>query len=169
MDIITHSLWGLIVFHKLKLWWLVVLFSILPDVLPFIVPYMSYFLHKDFLIRTKKFFKIVWEKKGDIPISQLFGGLPSYVKKMYKFTHSLIIFGGLFIILFFTSREISWYVLPWIMHILIDIPTHDETSFATPFLFPVSNFRVNGIPSTRIWFQIINYVSIIVIGYLVLF
>jgi len=169
MDIITHSLWALILFKKLDLWWLVVLFSVLPDALPFIYTYFNYFFHKDFILRFKNYFKTVWEKKADISVEKLFGGLPDHVKVIYNFTHSLILTGSIFIILFFIYRPASWYVLPWILHILIDISSHDKSSFATPFLFPFSSFTINGIRSTKLWFQIINYVSLIVIGYLMLF
>lgn len=36
-------------------------------------------------------------------------------------------------------------MLAWPLHILIDIPTHTAEFFPTPFLWPVSNFHVDGI------------------------
>jgi hypothetical protein len=38
-----------------------------------------------------------------------------------------------------------WILAAWGLHILIDIPTHSLALFPTPFLWPVSDFKVNGI------------------------
>jgi len=41
----------------------------------------------------------------------------------------------------------------WVLHICMDIPTHGTAFFPTPFLWPVSDFHVDGMPwSTPIIF-----------------
>jgi hypothetical protein len=36
-------------------------------------------------------------------------------------------------------------MLGWLLHIAIDIPTHSFRYYATRFLWPVSDFRIDGI------------------------
>lgn len=45
--------------------------------------------------------------------------------------------------------------LPWLLHILIDIPTHRAQFFPTPFLAPFSDFVVDGVrwSTPSVWFS----------------
>jgi len=60
-------------------------------------------------------------------------------------THSLIIAS----VVIGLARLIRGKFLPeffaWPLHILVDIPTHSNEFFPTPFLWPISNFHVDGI------------------------
>jgi membrane-bound metal-dependent hydrolase YbcI (DUF457 family) len=38
----------------------------------------------------------------------------------------------------------------WYLHILIDIPTHSRQNWGTKFLWPLSDFAVDGIPWAEI-------------------
>jgi hypothetical protein len=58
-------------------------------------------------------------------------------------------------------------MLGWALHILIDIPSHSLRFFATPFLWPLSGYSVDGIPWGNRWYMLINY-SALVIVYLLL-
>ncbi len=61
---------------------------------------------------------------------------------VYPFTHSLVIFGAVFLILSLLLKK--WYLpmLGWGFHILMDIPFHTPNFFPTPFLFPVSSYTL---------------------------
>lgn len=60
-------------------------------------------------------------------------------------THSLLIFFIIFSAIW-VVRGIPFYpLLAWAFHIIIDIPTHSLELFPTPFLWPVSDFRFDGI------------------------
>jgi hypothetical protein len=168
MDIIIHSLLGLIIFSDLN-WKLIIIFSILPDVLPFIIPYLKYFIHKDIFKRIKKSVKLVWKEKGDVSISEVLGDLPDYANRIYAYTHSLILAALLFLFLFVAYKPISLYILPWIIHILVDIPSHDKKNLPTPFLYPISEFKVNTHPLIMKWFPIANYSLIIIVLITILF
>jgi hypothetical protein len=37
----------------------------------------------------------------------------------------------------------------WVLHICMDIPTHGTAFFPTPFLWPVSDLHVDGVPWSR--------------------
>ncbi|MGV8169246.1 MAG: hypothetical protein ACP5N3_04285 [Candidatus Nanoarchaeia archaeon] len=155
MDVLAHALWGLIVFHSLSLnYWLIALFSILPDLVSF-VPWMIHNLVTKGRIYNSK----DWKNR-----TKMIKSIPKYVFRLYDITHSLVISGFIFLVLFFTVKEYSYYMLPWMLHIIIDIPSHPRDFFGTPILFPFSNFKFNGIPWSHKWFMIINYSSIIIVG-----
>ncbi len=55
-----------------------------------------------------------------------------------------------------------WFIVAWLLHILIDIPTHKRAFFAPQFLTPLSHFNVDGISWGTKWFMLLNYGSIAV-------
>ncbi len=94
---------------------------------------------------------------------------------LYNTGHSLIIFAGaiLMIILasrladkthIFSSKKLTAAVpkemSAWLFHILLDIPSHSYKFFATPFLWPVSDFKIDGISWRTPWFFAFNYAAI---------
>lgn len=137
MDIVSHGLWGSGVFGRKsrKLFWLAFFFGIAPDLFSFGI----FFFHR-ILIR----FGII---SGDLPI-HYFGSelpLPSYVYALYNLTHSLIVFLFIFVLIWLIRKKPLWELGAWGLHILIDIPSHSNAFFPTPFLWPVSAFHINGI------------------------
>lgn len=73
-----------------------------------------------------------------------------------------MIAGIVVLILYRLNRKIGIASGAWILHILMDIPVHTQEYFPTPFLFPLSDFTVNGVSSINLW--IANWVALI-IGY----
>jgi hypothetical protein len=57
----------------------------------------------------------------------------------------------------------------WLLHILIDIPTHLIGHFATPFLWPISNFKINGIAYWREPIVMIIDIILLIIVWIILF
>jgi CRISPR-associated DxTHG motif protein len=49
-----------------------------------------------------------------------------------------------FTLLWVIFRKPIWESLAWGLHILLDIFTHSFRFFPTPFLWPISDFKVNG-------------------------
>ncbi len=70
--------------------------------------------------------------------------MPSFVNAAYNGTHSLVVFAIVFGLVWLTRKKPLYEMLGWPLHILVDIPTHSEKFFPTPFLWPVSDFHVNG-------------------------
>ncbi len=62
------------------------------------------------------------------------------------------------------NRLIPWELGGWLLHILIDIPTHTYRFFPTPVLWPISEWKFNGISWATPTFLIINY-SLLAIFY----
>ncbi len=150
MDIISHGLWGGVAFGRRnkKSFWLSFLFGIMPDVLAFGPFFASVFLG---LQKGPQF-------SSEPPDPGL---IPLYVHRLYSMSHSLIIFTLLFAALWIIRQKPFWEFSAWGAHILVDIPTHSYQFFPTPFLWPLSNITVNGVPWGNPWIFIPNVTLLI--------
>lgn len=75
---------------------------------------------------------------------------------LYRFSHSLILFAAVFGAVWLVRKRPAWAMLGWPFHILIDIPTHSIAFFPTPFLWPLSDYRFDGISWSTPWFMALN-------------
>ena len=82
-------------------------------------------------------------------------GLP-----LYAAGHSLIVFLLAFGIATILARRIVFELLGWLLHIIIDIPTHSFSYYATRFLWPLSDYRIDGIAWWTPWFWAATYVAL---------
>jgi hypothetical protein len=146
VDFVSHALWGGVAFGRKnkRNFALAAGVSILPDIL------------------TEGLFGVLlvlgiggmpgWEH-GHPNISDY----PMFAQNLYNVTHSLLVFAAVFGLIWAAgavgrvrprtrlNRWPLWMVAPWGLHILIDIPTHSMALFPTPFLWPISSFKLNGI------------------------
>jgi membrane-bound metal-dependent hydrolase YbcI (DUF457 family) len=134
MDFVSHALWGGITFGRRtrKAFLTVAGISLLPDVL------------------TEGLFAVLhllnignmpgWEH-GHPDIT----AYPLWAQNFYNFTHSVIVFTLVFLMIWAFARKPVWVVGAWGLHILIDIPTHSMELFPTPFLWPFSDFKIDGV------------------------
>lgn len=144
MDIFSHFLWTFGIFFRQPKAWLLGIIGVLPDLLSF-GPHFIYSL------------ATVGFRFGKPDIQSI----PNYIFSMYNITHSFVIFLIVFVVFYFFLRQHIIYLLPWIIHILIDIPTHSKAFFPTPFMWPLSNFMIDGISWGTPWFMITNYSLIV--------
>ena len=79
-------------------------------------------------------------------------GLP-----LYQMGHSLIVFLAVFGLVCLAARRVVFPMLGWLLHILIDIQTHSYSYYATRFLWPVSDFRIDGVAWWTPWFWAATY------------
>jgi hypothetical protein len=140
MDIFSHMLWGGLAFGWRKRLFYAMLFGLLPDFIPFF-PFFLYRLFKG---------TFVW---GRPPLETF----PSWVFPVYNTTHSLFLAVLLFFVIRSISKDLSFSFLAWPLHILMDIPTHTKEFFPTKFLFPLSNFCINGFGWASRRFLTIDY------------
>lgn len=82
---------------------------------------------------------------------------------LYSISHSLFIFIPVFFVIFLIYKKPQWVMCGWLFHILIDIPTHSYEFYPTPFLWPISDFKVNGFSWGHPWFLIVNYALLIIV------
>lgn len=86
--------------------------------------------------------------------------------QLYHISHSLFVFATVFGLVWLVARRPVPELLGWLLHILIDIPTHSLRFYATPFLWPVSSYRFNGISWANRWFMLANYSALVVVYFL---
>lgn len=160
MDILAHTLWanaGARGLNKLRekkgkpkiihagwtgFW------GVFPDFFAFTIPFVIVI------------FKII---TGQVALSS-FGGhhLPvagfDLAAYLYQWSHSLVIWAVVFVLVWIISKRPRWELLGWALHILIDIPSHAIGFYPTPFLFPISEYRFPyGVAWSNMWYMIINY------------
>ena len=82
-------------------------------------------------------------------------GLP-----LYPAGHSPIVFLMVFDITSLLARRSVFEMLGWLLHILIDIPTHSFSYYATRFLWPISDYRIDGIAWWTPWFWAATYAAL---------
>lgn len=97
--------------------------------------------------------------------------IPSWTFVLYDLTHSLIVASLCILAVALFSRPLAVCMLAWPLHVLTDMLTHGPGRFATPILFPVSDYRFSGInwwqvpglfpasviASLLVWFFILRY------------
>ncbi len=136
MDTLSHGLYGGVAFGRAskKSFWLSFLFGVGPDLLSFGLftagTWVGLFDHPD------------WSSGRHPDPSQI----PQFVHILYDVTHSFIVFALIFALVWFFRKKPLYEMLGWPLHILVDIPTHSDQFFPTPFLWPLSDYRVNGHP-----------------------
>lgn len=147
MDILSHALWTNLVFKEIppqqRAW--IISFGILPDMISF-----SFITVKLFIQKTMHF---------EAPPLE---SMPPHVFKLYKFTHSLVIWLGIFLLLKLLGLAwLSLAFLGWGFHIILDIFTHTDSFFPTPIIWPFSDFHFSGINWSNKWFMLFNYLLLV--------
>jgi hypothetical protein len=79
-------------------------------------------------------------------------GLP-----LYNIGHSLIVFAAVFGLSSLIARRLVLGLSGWLLHILIDIPTHSSGYYATHFLWPVSSYGFDGVAWWTPWLMWCTY------------
>ena len=139
MDTFSHTLWGKGLFGYRKYGKWALLFGALPDLLSFGLYFIVRFITQGV---SMEFGKPTLES------------IPNWVFIMYDISHSWVI-AFLFIIIFLQiNKEICFPMLAWPFHILLDFPIHSKEYFPTPILWPISDYRFDGIPWSNpyVWF-----------------
>lgn len=135
MDIISHGLWGGITAGRKSRrdFWLAFFFGVAPDVFSFGIFSVGVWLG---LAEGPD-----WGK--GLPDSSI---IPVYVHILYNWTHSLLIFIFVYAVVWLVLRRPYYLLLPWGLHIVMDIFTHGSQFFPTPFLWPITKRTIEGIP-----------------------
>jgi hypothetical protein len=159
MDVLAHSLWTNIMYKtipttrgnkKLTLWGIA--FGVLPDLFSF-VPIFAYGIYAS-LFMDKSFFS--GAPGSDVPFY-------NYASESYNYTHSLIIWLAVTLIVWAILKKFPFVLLGWALHIVIDIFSHTDEYFPTPFLFPLSHFKVSIISWGHPVFMAINYALLVIL------
>ena len=171
MDLISHALWSallakLINFkkrNKLKIG-LAALFGALPDIFAF-APVFIYAFYQLFAstLDLAEFFQP--ENFEPPQADTIFINRLTFF--LYELSHSLLVFLLIFSLVALIYRKLIWEMGAWLLHILIDIPTHSFAFYPTPFLWPFSNYKFDGLSWAHPLFLLINYFLIFLVWWLI--
>ena len=86
--------------------------------------------------------------------------------QLYNFSHSLIVFALMFALAWFLMRRPVWEMGGWLLHVIMDIPTHSYAFFPTPVFWPLFGWKFNGFSWATPWFLILDYSLLILVYWL---
>ena len=89
--------------------------------------------------------------------------LPIWVYDLYDISHSMITALFFIAIAYKINKDFAWPMLAWPMHIIVDFFTHSIEFFPTPILWPISDYRFDGIPWSNPYVLGINFILIFII------
>jgi len=148
MDTLSHALWGKGLFGYRKYRWFSFLFGAIPDLLSFGL----YFIF-NLIINPSPM------KFGKPELSEI----PNWVFTLYDFSHSIIIAFLFIVIVYKINKDFCFPMLAWPFHIVLDFFTHSTEYFPTPILWPISNYRFDGIPWSNPYIMLINMMCIFLV------
>ena len=148
MDTLSHTLWGKGLFGYRKYGALALLFGALPDLLSFGLYFLVRLLSQGMNIEFGR---------------PAVGTIPDWVFTMYNFSHSFIIVLFIFIIAFIIDKDLCFPLLAWPFHILLDFLFHSIDFFPTPILWPISDYKFDGVAWSNPYIWIGNIICIIIL------
>jgi len=170
MEIFAHTLWttaGVKVFNdsskdkkkNINFVW-ASFWGIFPDIVSLFLPIILFSISLLLKVNTFESFSASRLIVNAYPVSH----------SLYLYTHSLVIWVIVFGIVWLFIKKPPLVMAGWALHILLDIPSHGIGYFATPFLFPLSNYRFPyGVSWASSGFFLLNYSIIFVIWGVILF
>jgi hypothetical protein len=187
MDTLSHALWATATGkgvnlrspQKIKLGWMA-LWGVLPDLFAF-TPVVLWMLWQ--LYYNGVAFSDIPRPELMSPEQQNAFFILRLSKTLYHISHSFVVF----LLLFSLGWMVRWYGLlqkgkaplfedkgahtytppwemfGWFIHILMDIPTHTGLLYPTLFLWPLSDWYVDGNSWGTKWFMVANYTLLLVV------
>ena len=76
--------------------------------------------------------------------------------------HSVIVAGAVTAVIAWKWRAALLPLTGWWLHIALDIPSHSQSYYAVPFLYPITYWGFDGIAWTTPWMIVLNYAAIAV-------
>ena len=130
MDTLSHALYGKGLFGYKKYRWYSFFFGIIPDIFSFGIYFIYLIVFSEF-----EFGRPSREE------------LPYWVYDLYDISHSMVTALIFIAIAYKINKDFAWPMLAWPMHIIVDFFTHSIEFFPTPILWPISDYRFDGVPS----------------------
>jgi hypothetical protein len=146
MDTLSHALWGYGLFGYKRYPWLAIFFGAMPDLISF-----------GLLILTNLM-------TGHWSLGKpALDYLPFWIFPAYSIGHSFIICLPIIYVIYCFNRAFAIAMLAWPFHIILDFPFHTKAFFATPIFWPLSDYKIDGVPWTYwyIWYPNILFLSLL--------
>jgi len=176
MDILSHGLWAAAGAKgvntssplrsrdkELNPYW-AFFWGVFPDLFAFTIPFILLLWN----IVTGHMALRDWPRPehGEPPAGGHWPGL-QLATTLYQYSHSLIIFVIVILTVWgvvqYRRRQFPLEMFGWLLHILMDIPTHSYRFFPTPVFWPISQWKFDGISWAHPLFMAVNYGLLIVI------
>ncbi len=144
MDTLSHAAWGYAVLHRQpRLRWWGALAGAAPDLLWFVPSTLERVIALGWAGLTMGSDRDIWRAGGPPLPPEL---VESYFR-YYVYTHSLVLLAVLTAALLATRwRRYAWLALPYALHIVLDIPTHER--YQTQPFYPLSSWQFDGLTWT---------------------
>jgi hypothetical protein len=144
LDTLSHAAWGYAVLSRQRdLRWWAALAGAAPDLLWFIPSTTERVLEHGWSALSVGRDRGIWRVDGP-PLP------PELVDAYYRYyvnTHSLVLLAVVTSVMLMTRwRRWAWLALPYALHILMDIPTHER--YQTQPFYPISSWRMAGLTWT---------------------
>jgi hypothetical protein len=141
MDTLSHAAWGFAVLHsKPRLRWWGALAGAAPDLLWFIPSTVERVAEHGWSTLTMGRDPRIWRADGP-PLP------PELVEAYYRYyiySHSLVLLAAVTAVVLLTRwRRYAWLAVPYALHILMDIPTHER--YQTQPFYPLSSWHFQGL------------------------
>ena len=146
MDTLSHALYGKGLFGYKKYRWYSFFFGIIPDIFSFGIYFIYLIVFSEF-----EFGRPSREE------------LPYWVYDLYDISHSMVTALVFIAIAYKINKDFAWPMLAWPMHIVVDFFTHSIEFFPTPILWPISDYRFDGVPWSNPYVLAINFILIFLI------
>lgn len=168
MDIISHALWAAAVGKaaqpklKRKLnFWVTAWWGAFPDLFAFTVPFI--WMGVEMISGRASAFR--FHPESNEPPSSELSSIYNLASSLYNVSHSLFMFVMAFGVAWLLLKRIPWEMGGWLLHILMDMPTHTYEFFPTPIFWPFSAYKFSGIHWAQWWFLILDYSALLLVFY----
>lgn len=148
MDTFSHALWGYGLFGYKRHAWLALFFGAMPDLITF-----GAFMLMQMIQGT-------W-RIGPPPVAII----PDWLFTTYSFGHSFVICLPVIGLVALWRKPVAFAMLAWPFHIVLDFPFHTFAYFPTPILWPIHDFKIDGISWAHWYVWLPNVAGLILLFY----
>lgn len=166
MDILSHGLWGAVYAkaanrklpEKLNYGW-AFFWGMFPDLFAFTPIFLW-----SIILRIMGKPGLIHAPRGDFePWKPGLGSMNDVTQLLYSISHSIVVFAIVFGLVWVLLRQPPWILVPWVMHILLDIPSHSYKFYPTPLFWPIANWKfLHGVSWAQWWVMAINYGALLI-------
>lgn len=143
LDIFTHALLGAAIAPQSDWAWPMAVSSVVPDLWT-IPPLVEYLVTHRGHYRNQEFWK----------------SIPDRYTQLTRWSHSVVPLAAVFLVGAIGLKISPWLFLPWLLHLVIDIPTHARSRTGYPF-YPWSRWQPLG---ARNWYDMWWFSVLTIVG-----
>lgn len=172
MDIFSHGLWAAVsakAINKAQTKrrvniWAAMLWGMFPDLFAFSIPF--FFIIGSVVFGNGSFGDFGPPHAGE-PMGRDSIWMFQLSSSLYNISHSLFVFSLVFLGVWAYFKQARLELLGWLLHIVMDVPTHTYAFFPTPVFWPFFDWKFDGMHWGQAWFLLLDY-SVLLLLYVYL-